>query len=130
MLLNRDAGLALLCERLNQAMENCAAMTDDTDLVKRLELMEKMEDAIGICMAYLRLKQRKWLSRGGVNAVKAITTQERLHLREEGTFFHDLLREKTQVKLALAGLGANNERQVVIGRRVLKPRGRWLKKAM
>ncbi|KAI9784859.1 MAG: hypothetical protein M1816_000704 [Peltula sp. TS41687] len=136
-LLTRDAGLAMLCKRLNQTINDCAAVTEDADLARRTELVGKMENAIDICMAYLRLKQKKWLSRGGVKAVKAMTTQERLHLREEGSFFHDLLREKTQVKIFLAGLEgksatsnhtlAIDKRQVLSTRRLLKPRRRWLK---
>lgn len=140
MLLTRDGGLAVLYKQFSLAMERCAAMKDDTDPAKKAEVVEKTENAIQMCMVYLRLKQKKWLGRGGVNAVKAMTAQERLHFRQEGSLFCDMVGAKKQVKIALAKLGgkspvqnhtdSSNESQVVSMRRLLKPRRRWLKKTM
>lgn len=110
MLLAREPALVLLWRKLERAQRAAAGLSVSAGRAERTEALKSAEGAVATCLAYLRLKQRKWLSHGGVAAIKSISHDEQMGQKEEGSLYSDLLGLRERMQRRLLAIAAASSR--------------------
>ena len=98
----------MLCKRRYQIQKAFGDLSEASDKETIRSVLEQVENVIDMCLAYLKLKQKRSLKKG-IRGIRKWTSKDRIEHKQEGSLFCDLIGEKTRARKRAEGLGLMNQ---------------------